>query len=330
MINKKQTDQMLFLADYFVNGNIPDGSDGLRKSVLKNFGEDYVGQKEVSDPGFFNAVKRVFGWGGSHVENVSLKDKMEEMSDDDLRTYLDEKRKDVLEVVDYGRIRHRPSFLGFTHRALEAFDYFDHYIHNLVYNKDFREYELQKGFLPSAKTQLELWEAIQEFSQTKFAKLYQGDLSGALAESAKEHRVPPVLSEFFELAKTAPKDDHHYDLTGSRSDMSHKIIAPLVESIRESDGPTLQAITNYLKDNNKHEVFSEQRSSNFGEYLMMAYANQAEKNREETKSKSRMERLERGSVEGEKDERNETKETQKSTHSAGGKIPMLPKSNSGR
>ena len=42
MTDKKETERMLFLADYFVNGNVPDNSAVLREGILKNFGKDYV------------------------------------------------------------------------------------------------------------------------------------------------------------------------------------------------------------------------------------------------------------------------------------------------
>lgn len=302
----KTTEQMLFAADYLVNGHLPDNPVELKRKLLENFGEDTVDGFEhlVPDLGFWATIKRTFGLGGMHLEGTKLKDLIKGVRDDDLRSY-DTIIKKHLDL--YYNDSSRKIIDGFEIDS--SLDRFDNYIHD------------------SNLTQLDLWKAVQEFSQTKFAQLHSRDLSDALTESVKEHRIPPVLSNFFELAEKNAKDS---DIATSIEEMSSKIIVPLLNGIRESDGPTLQAITNYLQDNNKHEVFSEQRSSNFGEYLMMAYANQAEKNREETKSKSRMERLERGSVEGKKDERNETKETQKSTHSAGGKIPMLPKSNSGR
>ena len=111
-----------------------------------------------------------------------------------------------------------------------------------------------------------------------------------------------------------------------------EIIGSLAETIRESDGPTLQAITNYLKDNNKHEVFSEQRTDDFGEYLMKAYADQAKGNREKTglRSKTIESRLRRGSSEGENYEKNETKMLHKLPRSTEGKRPMLPDPRDGR
>ena len=319
MTSKETTERMLFLADYFVNGNVPDTSAELRKGILKNFGEDFVGQKEVPDPGFFSAVKRVFGLGGTHTKRVLLKDKMGEMSDDDLRTYLGE----VYEKGVKGFNGNSPDFLNFGGRqALNALDYFDQYIHDVREEYDpYRgvlNYEMQEGFLPSAKTQAELWEAVQAFSQSEeFVRLHsEGDISVIFKKSVREGRIPSDLSDFFELAEKAPRNENHYDTHGKIGDISEYVIAPLLKLIKESDEPSLNAITSYIQDNNDHKIFSRDRSGNFTEYLMKAYAEQAEKNRQEAKSRNRIVRLERGSIEGKNDERNEMKRAQKSSNSS--------------
>ena len=71
-------------------------------------------------------------------------------------------------------------------------------------------------------------------------------------------------------------------------------------------------MTNLLQDHARtKEWFAYSRTA-----LEEAYADQARKNREEARSKSRTERLERGSIEGENDERNEMKGAKKSPHSS--------------
>ena len=285
MTDKKETERLLFLADYFVNGNVPDSSDELRKVVLKNFGEDYIGQERVNDPGFFASVKRVFGLGGTHKEDIRLKDKIGEMPDDDLKKYLHRRHQD-----------------GFSDPAVNRFS---------------KAINASLPLLPEAcigknrrDLVLELWESVQKFSQTKFAKLYsEDDLSEALKEAVWHSKVPTVLSDFFEFAK---EGWNNLSPKMAVEKMCDEVILPLMKTIRESDGSTLSVMTNLLQDHARtREWFAYSRTA-----LEEAYADQARKNREEARSKSRTERLERGSIEGENDERNEMKGAKKSPYSS--------------